>query len=95
MSGDQVLALRLSNDHIAPNALVALDPATDREIPYFYFDLPSEGEPLTLSNENDIVVQDGRIFFGAKSANGPSGDRKKQWLYLVLGIGSGSAAEKL
>ncbi|MFB6556140.1 PQQ-binding-like beta-propeller repeat protein [Streptomyces sp. NPDC056405] len=94
MSGDRLLALRLSNDHIAPNALVALDPATDKETPFFYFDLPIEGEPLTLSNENDIVVQDGRIFFGVKSANGPSGDKKKQWLYLVLGIGGGSAAEK-
>ncbi|WP_121749475.1 PQQ-binding-like beta-propeller repeat protein [Streptomyces sp. E2N166] len=93
MSGDQLLALRLSDDHIAPNALVALDPATDEEIPYLYFGLPAEGEPLTLSNENDIVVQDGRIFFGAKSANGPSGDKKKQWTYLVLGIGSSAAGK--
>lgn len=93
MSGDQLLALRLSDDHIAPNALVALDPATDEEIPYLYFGLPAEGEPLTLSNENDIVVQDGRIFFGAKSANGPSGGKKKQWTYLVLGIGSSAAGK--
>ncbi|MFH8978877.1 PQQ-binding-like beta-propeller repeat protein [Streptomyces sp. NPDC017890] len=93
MSGDQLLALRLSDDHIAPNTLVGLDPGTGKETPYFYFDLPSEGEPLTLSNENDIVVEDGRIFFGTKSANGPSGDKQKQWIYLVLGIGS-SAAEK-
>ncbi|WND34768.1 PQQ-binding-like beta-propeller repeat protein [Streptomyces sp. BB1-1-1] len=93
MSGDQLLALRLSDDHIAPNTLVALDPATDEEIPYLYFGLPAEGEPLTLSNENDIVVQDGRIFFGAKSANGPSGDKKKQWTYLVLGIGSSTAGK--
>ncbi|MEU5757134.1 hypothetical protein [Streptomyces sp. NPDC047829] len=92
MSGDRLLALRLSNDHISPNALVSLDPGKDKETPYFYFDLPSEGEPLTLTNENDVVVQDGRIFFGAKSANGPSGEQKKQWTYLVLGIGSSAAA---
>lgn len=93
MSGDQLLALRLSDDHIAPNTLVALDPATDEEIPYLYFGLPAEGEPLTLSNENDIAVQDGRSFLGAKSANGPSGDKKKQWTYLVLGIGSSAAGK--
>ncbi|MFC0496440.1 PQQ-binding-like beta-propeller repeat protein [Streptomyces mutabilis] len=93
MSGDRLLALRLSNDHISPNALVALDPDTDKEIPYFYFGLPAEAQTMTLMNENDIVVQNGRIFFGVKSANGPSGEQKKQWLYLVLGIGS-SAAEK-
>ncbi|WP_217250883.1 PQQ-binding-like beta-propeller repeat protein [Streptomyces sp. AC602_WCS936] len=93
MSGGRLLALRLSEDHIAPNALVALDPGTDKQIPYFYFGLPAEAETMTLMNENDIVVQNGRIFFGRKSANGPSGEQKKQWLYLVLGIGS-SAAEK-
>ncbi|MDV6288217.1 hypothetical protein R2F25_10640 [Streptomyces sp. UP1A-1] len=93
MSGDRLLALRLSEDHIAPNALVALDPDTDEEIPYLYFGLPAEAQTMTVMNENDIVVQNGRIFFGRKSANGPSGGQKKEWLYLVLGIGSG-AAEK-
>lgn len=93
MSGDRLLALRLSEDHIAPNALVALDPDTDEEIPYLYFGLPAEAQTMTVMNENDILVQDGRIFFGRKSANGPSGGQKKEWLYLVLGIGSG-AAEK-
>ncbi|MFE2053663.1 hypothetical protein ACFXAS_35010 [Streptomyces sp. NPDC059459] len=94
MSGGRLLALRLSNDHISPNAHVSLDPEKDEETPYFYFDLPSEGEPLTLTltNENDVVVQDGRLFFGAKSANGPSGEQEKQWSYLALDIGSSAAA---
>ncbi|WP_308408579.1 PQQ-binding-like beta-propeller repeat protein [Streptomyces sp. AC627_RSS907] len=93
MSGDQLLALRLSNDHISPNALVSLDPGTDEETPYFYFGLPGEAQTMTLTDENDIVVQDGRLFFGVKAANGPADAKRKQWLYLVLGIGSGTAAK--
>lgn len=93
MSGDRLLALRLSNDGIAPNALVALDPATDDEVPYFYFGLPSEAQMMTGTNENDIVVQNGRLFFGVKAANGPAEPKTKQWSYLVLGIGS-SAPKK-
>ncbi|MDT0609591.1 PQQ-binding-like beta-propeller repeat protein [Streptomyces sp. DSM 40712] len=90
MSGDRLLALRLSNDHIAPNALVALDPQTDEEVPYLYFGLPSEAQTMTLTDENDIVVQNGRVFFGVKAANGPPDAKTKQWTYLVLGIGSGA-----
>ncbi|MFB7655768.1 MULTISPECIES: PQQ-binding-like beta-propeller repeat protein [unclassified Streptomyces] len=90
MSGDRLLALRLSDDHIAPNALVALDPRTDEEVPYLYFGLPSEAQLMTMTDQNDIVVQNGRLFFGVKSANGPADAKTKQWTYLVLGIGSGA-----
>ncbi|WP_328659574.1 outer membrane protein assembly factor BamB family protein [Streptomyces sp. NBC_00334] len=89
MSGGRLLALRLTSDHIAPNALVALDPVTDEEVPYFYFGLPSEAQLMTTTDENDIVVQNGRVFFGAKTANGPADAKTKQWTYLVLGVGSG------
>ncbi|MYS76691.1 PQQ-binding-like beta-propeller repeat protein [Streptomyces sp. SID5926] len=90
MSGDRLLALRLSDDHIAPNALVALDSRTDEEVPFLYFGLPSEAQLMTMTDQNDIVVQNGRLFFGVKSANGPADGKKKQWSYLVLGIGSGA-----
>ncbi|MFG3550116.1 PQQ-binding-like beta-propeller repeat protein [Streptomyces sp. NPDC047725] len=90
MSGDRLLALRLSDDRIAPNALVALDPGTGEETPYFYFGVPLEGETITAPEGNDVVVQDGRIFFGARAANGPGGT-EKEWTYLVLGIGSDAA----
>ncbi|MEU3733555.1 hypothetical protein AB0E81_29770 [Streptomyces sp. NPDC033538] len=91
MSGDQFLALRLSNDHVAPNTLVSLDPGTGKETPYFYFDVPIEADTLTTPDVNDVVVQNGRIFFGARAAIGPGADGNK-WVYLVLGIGS--VAEK-
>ncbi|MFI1757721.1 PQQ-binding-like beta-propeller repeat protein [Streptomyces sp. NPDC020571] len=90
MSGDRLLALRLSDDHITPNALVALDPRTDEEEPYLYFGLPGEAQMMTLPDENDIVVQNGRLFFGVKAANGPAEAKTKQWSYLVLGIGGGT-----
>ncbi|MEU1050601.1 PQQ-binding-like beta-propeller repeat protein [Streptomyces sp. NPDC005897] len=93
MSGDQLLALSVSEDHIAPNALVALDPATDEEVPYLYFGLPSEAELMTMREQNDVVVQNGRLFFGVKAADGPADSKTKQWSYLVLGIGS-SAPQK-
>ncbi|KPC80552.1 hypothetical protein ADL35_19540 [Streptomyces sp. NRRL WC-3753] len=89
MSGDRLLALRLSEDHIAPNALVALDPGTGEEVPHFYFEVPFEARLLTSTKQNDVVVQDGRLFFGAKAADGPADAKTKQWTYLVLGIGSG------
>lgn len=86
MSGDQLLALRETDDRIAPKALVSLDPKTGRETPYFYFDLPDEARLMTMTEHNDIVVQDGRIFFGVKRAQGPPSGRA--WIYLVLGIES-------
>ncbi|GAA4978766.1 PQQ-binding-like beta-propeller repeat protein [Streptomyces hyderabadensis] len=88
MSGDQLLALSVSEDHIAPNALVALDPGTDEAVPYLYFDVPDEARLMTMAEHNDIVVQNGRLFFGVKSADGPADAKTKQWTYLVLGIGS-------
>ncbi|MGV9560449.1 outer membrane protein assembly factor BamB family protein [Streptomyces sp. NPDC003522] len=89
-SGSRLLAVRVSADHIAPNALIALDPETGRETPYFYFDLPAEAELMTTTDHNDVVVQNGRLFFGVKKAEGPAAGRPK-WTYLVLGL-QGTAA---
>ncbi|MEV8551095.1 PQQ-binding-like beta-propeller repeat protein [Streptomyces glaucescens] len=86
MSGDQLLALRESSDHISPTALVSLDPETGAETPYFYFDLPSEGWNLLSMTYADTVVQNGRIFFGAKAAENATDG--KAWVWLVLGIES-------
>ncbi|MFD7709232.1 PQQ-binding-like beta-propeller repeat protein [Streptomyces sp. NPDC059785] len=88
MSGDRLLALRESNDHISPNGLVSLDPATGEETPYLYFDLPVEGYELTAVEDNDIVVEDGRLFFGRRAATGPTDGSQKAWQWLVLGVGS-------
>ncbi|GAA3295228.1 outer membrane protein assembly factor BamB family protein [Streptomyces cinereospinus] len=86
MSGGRLLALRETGDHIAPNALVSLDPETGRETPYFSFDLPAEAELMTMTEHNYVVVQDGRLFFGVKRVDGPPSG--KAWIYLVLGIES-------
>ncbi|MCH5675759.1 PQQ-binding-like beta-propeller repeat protein [Streptomyces gilvus] len=87
MSGDRLLAVRVSDQHIMPSGLVGLDPATGRETPYLYFDLPEEADLMTMTEYNDIVVQDGRIFFGVKKVDGPAKGQPK-WVYLALGIES-------
>lgn len=91
MSGSRLLALRMSDDRISPSALVSLDPRTGKETPYLYFGVPQDADTLTTLDENDIVVQDGRLFFAAHAADGPGSG--KAWTWLVLGIGS-SAAEQ-
>ncbi|MFD7456547.1 MULTISPECIES: outer membrane protein assembly factor BamB family protein [unclassified Streptomyces] len=90
MSGDQLLALRTSSDDISPMGLVSLDPKTGAETPYLYFDLPAEGTPLTSLSLADTVVQDGRLFFGARAAELPSGSGKA-WVWLALGVESDAA----
>ncbi|MFJ4469664.1 PQQ-binding-like beta-propeller repeat protein [Streptomyces sp. NPDC089424] len=86
-SGDQLMALRQSQDNITPNALVSLDPETGKETPYFYFVLPAEASTFTSIAFNDVLVQSGRLFISPKSVTGPSADQP-QWIYLVLGIES-------
>ncbi|KOG31957.1 outer membrane protein assembly factor BamB family protein [Streptomyces resistomycificus] len=88
-SGGRLLALRESSDGISPMALVSLNPETGKETPYFYFSMPLEAVTLTVTDSNNILVDHGRLFFGAKEAVGPE---KKTWTWLVLGIGS--AAQK-
>ncbi|MFG2649685.1 PQQ-binding-like beta-propeller repeat protein [Streptomyces sp. NPDC048436] len=86
MSGDQLLAYRESSDHITPMGVVSLNPRTGKETPYFYFDLPVEGWTLADLELSDVVIQDGRIFFGSRHATGPSAEKKKEWSWLVIGI---------
>jgi hypothetical protein len=85
MSGGRLLALRESSDHLSPMALMSLDPATGKVTPYLYFDLPSDAWTLTTQTSNDIRVEDGRIFFGARTATGPE---QKTWQWLVVGLES-------
>ncbi|MDA4892611.1 PQQ-binding-like beta-propeller repeat protein [Streptomyces sp. MS2A] len=88
MSGDRLLALSVSEDNIAPNALVALDTSTGAQVPYLYFGLPDEARLMRMMEHNDIVYQNGRLFFGVKAVDGPADAKTKQWSYVVLGIGS-------
>ncbi|GHD96805.1 hypothetical protein GCM10010508_67010 [Streptomyces naganishii JCM 4654] len=88
MSGDKLMALRESDDHISPSALVSLDPETGTETPYFYFAVPTEGYTLATPDLSDVLVQNGRLFFGARSADGPANSKQKRWDWLVLGLES-------
>ncbi|MGW2833519.1 PQQ-binding-like beta-propeller repeat protein [Streptomyces sp. NPDC001286] len=87
MSGDRLLAVRVTDQHVMPTGLVALDPRTGTETPYLYFDLPQEADFMTTTEYNDIVVEDGRIFFGVKKVDGPAKGQPR-WVYLVLGVES-------
>jgi outer membrane protein assembly factor BamB len=91
MSGDQLLALRESSDRISPMALVSLNPKTGAETPYFYFSLPQEGQLFSVMEFADTVVQNGRLFFGAKEAQGPTDADGKAWVWLAFGIESAAA----
>jgi outer membrane protein assembly factor BamB len=93
MSGDQLLALRDSSDHISPMALVSLNPKTGAETPYFYFDLPPEGRLFPSMSYADAIVQNGRLFFGAKLAQAPPDSDGKAWIWLALGIGNDAATK--
>ncbi|PPS76719.1 hypothetical protein [Streptomyces sp. MH60] len=64
-------------------------PTTAVGMPYLYFGLPSEAQMMTPPDENDIVVQNGRLFFGVKAANGLAEGKTEQWSYVVLGIRGG------
>ncbi|MFE0135451.1 PQQ-binding-like beta-propeller repeat protein [Streptomyces sp. NPDC059037] len=86
MSGDQLLAYRESSDHITPMGVVSLDPRTGKEAPYFFFGLPVEGWTLADLELSDVVVQNGRLFFGSRHATGPSAEKKKEWSWLVIGV---------
>ncbi|MGW7273851.1 outer membrane protein assembly factor BamB family protein [Streptomyces sp. NPDC054864] len=86
MSGGRLLAYRESSDHISPMGMVSLDPRTGKETPYFFFGMPLDGWTLTDLELSDVVVQDGRIFFGSRRAHGPSAEKKKEWSWLVIGV---------
>lgn len=87
MSGGGLLAVRVTDQHVMPSGLVSLDPRTGTETPYLYFDLPQEADLMTMTDYNDIVVQDGRVFFGVKKVDGPAKGQPR-WVYPVLGIES-------
>lgn len=89
MSGDQLLGLRMGEDPISPMALVALNPKTGVETPYFYFSMPVEGDLLTSLAFSDLLVQDGRLFFGTRRVTGTAeDDKQKNGDWLVLGLES-------
>ncbi|MEU6659926.1 PQQ-binding-like beta-propeller repeat protein [Streptomyces sp. NPDC046821] len=88
MSGDQLLAFRRGTDNYAPFSLVSLDPGTGKETVYFYFTVLGEAMGLTYTKYSDVVVENGRIFFGSDTVRGEviKGQPVPEW--LAFGVGS-------
>ncbi|WP_329569717.1 outer membrane protein assembly factor BamB family protein [Streptomyces sp. NBC_01361] len=88
MSGGQLLAFRTGTDNYAPFSLVSLDPRTGKEKVFFYFTVLNEAMSLTYTNSSDVVVQNGRIFFGGNMVRGESIKGKPVPQWLAFGVGS-------
>ncbi|MER5952775.1 PQQ-binding-like beta-propeller repeat protein [Streptomyces sp. NPDC001893] len=88
MSGDKLLAFRTGTDNYAPFSLMSLDPRTGKEEPFFYFTVLNEAKSLTYTKFSDVVVENGRIFFGSNMVRGEvvKGKPVPQW--LAFGVGS-------
>ncbi|MCX3061766.1 outer membrane protein assembly factor BamB family protein [Streptomyces beihaiensis] len=88
MSGNKLLAYKSSYDNYAPQSLVSLDPASGKQREYFYFAVSSENIPLTYAdNLSDVIVEDGRIFFGAHSVEGRGKKGDPSLVTTAFGIG--------
>ncbi|MFB6857742.1 outer membrane protein assembly factor BamB family protein [Streptomyces sp. NPDC001940] len=87
MSGDKLLAFRTGTDNYAPFSLMSLDPRTGKEEPFFYFTVLNEAKSLTYTKFSDVVVENGRIFFGSNMVRGEvvKGKPVPQW--LAFGVG--------
>ncbi|MFB8268431.1 PQQ-binding-like beta-propeller repeat protein [Streptomyces sp. NPDC055955] len=88
MSGDELLAFRAGTDNYAPFSLMSLDPRTGREKAFFYFTVLNEAKSLTYTKFSDVVVENGRIFFGSNMVRGEAIKGKSVPQWLAFGVGS-------
>ncbi|MCQ4213891.1 outer membrane protein assembly factor BamB family protein, partial [Streptomyces longispororuber] len=82
-SGDQVLALKVSTDTVAPNSLVSLDPKSGKQRTYFYFTIPDELHGVGAS---ELMVEHGRIFFGNQEFRGSGKKETPDAQWLAYGV---------
>ncbi|MFF4350973.1 PQQ-binding-like beta-propeller repeat protein [Streptomyces sp. NPDC001530] len=66
MSGDKLLVYRPSSDNVGPAAIVGIDPATGKETPFLYFNLPDGTTRMENPEWSDILVEHGRAFFSPR-----------------------------
>ncbi|MEV3861154.1 PQQ-binding-like beta-propeller repeat protein [Streptomyces sp. NPDC050095] len=91
MSGDDLLAYKTSTDDYAPRSLVSLDPVSGKQRVYFYFSVASENIGLGYGGDlSDVIVEHGRIFFGALGIKGAG--QKGSPLLVTSGFGIGRAS---
>ncbi|MFB6671807.1 PQQ-binding-like beta-propeller repeat protein [Streptomyces sp. NPDC056390] len=88
MSGGQLLAFRTGTDNYAPFSLMSLDPRTGKEKAFFYFNVLNEAKSLTYTKFSDVIVENGRIFFGSNMVRGESIKGKSVPQWLAFGVGS-------
>ncbi|WP_372347763.1 hypothetical protein [Streptomyces sp. KL116D] len=88
MSGDRLLAYKTSSDGYAPSSLVSLDPATGKQRTYFYFSVADENAGLTYGGDlSDVLVEDGRLFFGAHGITGVGEKGSPLLVTSAFGVG--------
>ncbi|WP_406174113.1 PQQ-binding-like beta-propeller repeat protein [Streptomyces sp. NBC_00996] len=72
MSGDKLLVYRPSSDNIGPAAIVSIDPATGKETPFLFFNLPDDASRMETPEWSDILVEHGRAFFSPRQLSAPA-----------------------
>ncbi|WP_161299509.1 PQQ-binding-like beta-propeller repeat protein [Streptomyces sp. SID5785] len=88
MSGDSLLAYKVSTDGYAPNSVVSLDPVTGKESEYFYFNVAPENRAMVSGGENDdVLIENGRVFFGTGGITGEGEKGSPLLVTTAIGIG--------
>ncbi|WP_369249589.1 PQQ-binding-like beta-propeller repeat protein [Streptomyces sp. R41] len=72
MNGDKLLVYRPSSDDIGPAAIVSIDPATGKETPFLFFNLPDDASRMETPEWSDILVEHGRAFFSPRQLSAPA-----------------------
>ncbi|PBC60795.1 hypothetical protein BKI49_27265 [Streptomyces sp. Tue6028] len=65
-NGDQLLAYRPSADTVGPAAIVSIDPATGKQTPFLFFNLPEGTTRMETPEWSDILFEHGRAFFSPR-----------------------------
>ncbi|WP_327432145.1 outer membrane protein assembly factor BamB family protein [Streptomyces sp. NBC_01236] len=73
VSGGKLLAYRPSSDNVGPAAIVSIDPATGKQTPFLFFNLPDDATRMETPEWSDILVEHGTAFFSPRQLSAPSG----------------------
>lgn len=87
MSGDDLLVYRPSSDNVGPAAIVSIDPATGKQTPFLFFNLPDDSTRMETPEWSDILVEHGRAFFSPRQLT-PSAKYPDDPVPAAVGIGS-------
>ncbi|WP_405552361.1 PQQ-binding-like beta-propeller repeat protein [Streptomyces sp. NBC_01171] len=86
--GDDLILYRRSIDEVQPASVVAWNSRMDKETPYLFFHLPEDDEGALSDPEQALIVYEhGHVFFAAREME-RDGERPKDPVLSVLGVGS-------